>query len=606
MDAHSKKNLHMLFWAGVIIGVALGVTLLVANSCGSPTKSNGKTCDGAPLGTVRYLPCQTAQTGAITQVCTEGAWSTSANTCTAIPPPPSQCPKTVFTDVAPTLSAHCVSCHAGIDTFAGATQGARSAEIPRRIGLPVENNDHMPISPGAPLNPDEKALLLKFYSDGALKDCTGATAAPTFIDLSYVEDSIQADLLKASVTDLPFIIYLTTAHAYDAKSTLPWREAIDKGINSLNSLTNDVFHVEPIDKASTIWRLDVRTIGLNQQDLAAIDAADTINIVSTTKKGLINQALSGKKKPWYPADTFLDIAYRQSQIYYRLLRIPPVFTDFLKSIGVDQVGSFARLDSQFIGSNSSPITIQKPRLIWRLTEARTQQAFYWQTGDINSQPTAAKNPFQNPLLNGTGGVELYQFDASEVIYTLPNGLQGYAIFSGAGQRLDAAPPDVVRDTRSPITPIISLFSCSGCHNQGIIPMVDEVRPHVIANAAQFNANDVELVKKLYLQDNTQIFKRDNKIFGAALAKLSIDPNQPDPQALISDRYLLNWNMLQVASFLLLTVDQGRACINQSAVAKRDMGQLLLSDTAVVPFSVFQADLPQIISDCRLFQDPVGQ
>jgi hypothetical protein len=609
---HLKKELFALFWIAFILGAMLALGVFLVQSCGSP-KSGGApaapapTCDGgSPIATIRQLPCPPNQTGAITQICTEQNWQQSANTCAAVPPPPPVCPKTVFTDIAPILSTHCAKCHAGIDTYAGASQGTRPAEISRRIGLPVANNDHMPVGTENPLAPADGQLIQKWVSDGTLKDCTGATPLPTHITVPYLEDAIEADLLLQAVSDRPFIEYLSTAHAFNAGDKGPWREAIDKGINSLNATKDDIFHVEPIDLAQTIWRLDVRSIGLNQADLAAIDAADGINLISNTTKGLIIRALSGKRKPWYPADTFLDIAYRNSQIYYRLLRIPATFVQFLNSIGVNQVRSLAQLDSQFIGGASSPIAEQKNRLIWRFTEDRTQQAYYWQTGDINGQPSAAKNLFQNPLLNGTGGVEIYQFDASEMIYSLPNGLQGYAIFSGAGNRLDAAPPDVVRDTRSPITSVISLFSCSGCHQQGLIPMIDEVRVHVIANAAQFNANDVELVKKLYLQDNSQIFKRDNRIFGSALAKINVDPNKPDPQAIISDRYLLNWDLNKVASFLLLTPAEGRACINQSATGKRDMGQLLLSDTAVVTFATFQSVLPALIADCRLFQDPVGQ
>jgi len=60
---------------------------------------------------------------------------------------------------------------------------------------------------------------------------------------------------------------------------------------------------------------------------------------------------------------------------------------------------------------------------------------------------------------------------------LPNGLQAYFLANGQGQRLDAAPIEIVSDRHQPEDPVIrNGRSCMVCHYDGTRSFKDEVRP----------------------------------------------------------------------------------------------------------------------------------
>jgi hypothetical protein len=67
----------------------------------------------------------------------------------------------------------------------------------------------------------------------------------------------------------------------------------------------------------------------------------------------------------------------------------------------------------------------------------------------------------------------FRQDGGEVIFSLPDGWQGYALVDGLGRRLDVdAPVTIVTDgTRSITNP----RSCMRCHADGFLPLHDEVR-----------------------------------------------------------------------------------------------------------------------------------
>jgi serine/threonine-protein kinase len=72
----------------------------------------------------------------------------------------------------------------------------------------------------------------------------------------------------------------------------------------------------------------------------------------------------------------------------------------------------------------------------------------------------------------------FQHDGGEIIFHLPNGLQGYLLADAAGRRLDAGPIEIVGDSlkTSGNQLIVNGLSCIVCHRLGMIePPDDEVR-----------------------------------------------------------------------------------------------------------------------------------
>ena len=184
---------------------------------------------------------------------------------------------------------------------------------------------------------------------------------------------------------------------------------------------------------------------------------------------------------------------------------------------------------------------------------------------------------------------------------------GYGLFNAAGNRENAAPLVVVQDNLSPIDAEINAGGdCQRCHKNGIIPMDDQIRDHVLSAGSGFDAIDRETVRELYRGKGALLaaITRDNRIFQAALDKLGIFADDPDPVNLALDRFKLDLDLKEVASFLFLEENELSELLPQSQIASQKIGQLLSGGT--VSLEVLKATLPDLIRDLRLFEDPLGE
>jgi serine/threonine-protein kinase len=96
---------------------------------------------------------------------------------------------------------------------------------------------------------------------------------------------------------------------------------------------------------------------------------------------------------------------------------------------------------------------------------------YWKSFDFRTS-TGPENILKDPITFKPAG--------GEMIFRLPNGLQGYYIADGRGQRLDAAPTEIVTDKFAADKTVRVGLGCIRCHDQGIKEFVDAVRPAVEA------------------------------------------------------------------------------------------------------------------------------
>src|SRR5690606_32370867 len=135
------------------------------------------------------------------------------------------------------------------------------------------------------------------------------------------------------------------------------------------------------------------------------------------------QLLTATKKPWIHARNLVEIVTLESELYYDFVNIPPKFNELLKKLGVDYAGDLRNRDAALLGSNKSPLTNQKNRLVSRHEDA-TGKGF-WVSYDI---APGGDNLFENPLLRETGSQRVFRFDATEVIWFNPNGLMGFALY----------------------------------------------------------------------------------------------------------------------------------------------------------------------------------
>jgi serine/threonine-protein kinase len=90
------------------------------------------------------------------------------------------------------------------------------------------------------------------------------------------------------------------------------------------------------------------------------------------------------------------------------------------------------------------------------------------TGRASSK--AEENLFRDPIDLTPAGME--------VIFSLPNGLQGYYLADAQGDRLDSAPTEIVADRNAADHVVRNGLSCLRCHDEGTKGFADAVRPAV--------------------------------------------------------------------------------------------------------------------------------
>lgn len=564
------------------------------------------------------------------------------------------CDKPSFAQVKPVYEAKCVKCHT-LDKYA--TAKAWAPKISRRIKAGTSSDDHMPPIGEPQLTSDEVTKIDQWIGAGApdQPDCgnagggQGGGGGRAFLDLQYIESAILNDLndqVKAKTDELvktglsrPFaemratslidsaasgIRYLVTAHQVNQGAEPAvletFRKAMDKGLNSVNESGRDLVQAFPIDAARTIWRFDLESYGLTANKWRVFEAADRLKVFSQTERGALIRALTITNEPWVFADNFLDVALRSKGVYYTFLGIPTKLGDYERKLGIDFADELKDAEVAFIGSARSVIAEQKNRLMTRVRTDGIGQAqdFCYKTFDTKrvAPPLAARNLTEFPLLRGTGGngrlgvsVKNFLSDASETICTLPNGLIQFALWDGVGNRVDVAATDIVTDTGDPSTPlgdkaIVNSISCFRCHAGTTRPMVDQIRAASLATGS-LGANDTQLVTAVYhsAASNNAQFNADNGFVAKALAKIGVDSGEADPINAVTDVFNLNWTVAQAAAPTLLSVDDFKACVNQSARAKAQIGQILI-DGGTITHDQWIDVFPILITDCRLFQDPI--
>jgi hypothetical protein len=569
-------------------------------------------CGDLRVGQARTEACQegSAEGGERILVCTEAGLKVANDTCEAAGGDEGGSAAgcdgiTTFEDIAPILTSSCKGCHSGYDSFPIAK--ARAAAYIDRVNLPANNPRHMP--KGGDLAPADKAALTKWRDDGLKRaaDCQaqgggggsgGGAAVPSF---AAFERGVIADLLDASLVDedeRDTTIYFDASHRLVAGATdaelETFKQALEKGLNSI-SLEPEVKRVRTVAKG--VWAIDLEEWGLEDK-WALVENADKVRLESKTSTGVIIKALTGRARPWWPVETVLDVLMRDSPVYYELTETAGTFLEQM---------DLRDFDAQLIGLDDSRLAPQHNRLISRF---ECDDGPVYVTFDTDAFDDPNKSLKKAPLLADAGTRVPFVFEASEILYLLPNGMLAGALFNAAGLRQDVAPTSTVFDYRSPVSIEIRNFDrCTGCHNAGFIPATDFVRNAVVGNAAEYDALDIRKVKELYrsAEKNVATFEADNARFAQALEELEIDPALPDPLTDgVGDEYQLSWDVAKAGAFLWLSPAELAACINSSSALIQQVGQLGQVDAGDVPFEQWVAALAVIQIDCdNVFKDPVG-
>ena len=176
-------------------------------------------------------------------------------------------------------------------------------------------------------------------------------------------------------------------------------------------------------------------------------------------------------------------------LYHDLLSLPLTDRELENRLEVDVIRNLLNAPGVRVwraGTNDSGVSNHN-----RVVERHTSRyGAYWKSYDFAGS-VGTQNIFTHPLS--------FTHDGGEVIFNLPNGLQGYYVTNASGFRLNDAPINIVSNPAASDPTVRNGLSCFGCHTKGMNTFEDEVRTVIESNATP--AYDKAQALRLYVEQS---------------------------------------------------------------------------------------------------------
>ena len=309
-----------------------------------------------------------------------------------------------------------------------------------------------------------------------------STTNGNFISPSEILNTIETHLMSLSSFDRAFARYFTMTHLYNtgesAQILQEYRNGLSKLVNSL-SWGLEVTNPQSINPQGTIFYIDLRHYEWDRNDgWTQIEGAYPYHIPfdAPTETALREQLGRLQTEmncdiPSVHIDWFLATA-SLPPLYHDLLSLPLTDRELETQLEVDVVRNLLNAPGVRVrraGINDSGVS-NNNRVVERHT---SRYGAYWKSYDFAGS-VGTQNIFTHPLS--------FTHDGGEVIFNLPNGLQGYYLANASGLRLDEAPINIVSNPAASDPTVRNGLSCMGCHTEGMKTFEDEVRPVIESNA----------------------------------------------------------------------------------------------------------------------------
>ena len=354
-----------------------------------------------------------------------------------------------------------------------------ASELYKRLLGPTENGAQMPF--GLPQLPAQSIETVRRWILAGAPDWTATTTTlRRFITPREVLTSIETHLNSLSAFDRSFARYFAMTHLYNAGETAQilgeYRKALNKLVNSL-SWGSGIINPQPIDPQATIYYIDLRHYEWDRNDgWTKIEEAYPYHISFPAQNALREQLgrLQTQTKTDVPSihvDWFIANA-STPPLYHDLLSLPLSDRDLETRLEVDVAGNLVNAPGVRVwraGFNNSGVSNHN-RVVER---HRSRYGAYWKSYDFAGS-VGTQNIFTHPLN--------FTHDGGEVIFNLPNGLQGYYLVNASGFRLDDAPINIVSNPAASDPTVRNGISCIGCHTEGMKTFEDQVRAAIESNA----------------------------------------------------------------------------------------------------------------------------
>jgi mono/diheme cytochrome c family protein len=395
----------------------------------------------------------------------------------------------------------------------------------------------------------------------------GGVCADQLFDFDSLYRDIARDIGSLDDDDQLTARYITLTNRFTAgvcaDTTLDQdRQALFKMLNALSTETT-VEPPTPVDPDETIYRIDLADYGWDvavtvvNADGSTTDFADRWEAIAANNPYAVpfvgqdaDDAVqdSGTAFPVMLADSMLDTA-TIGNLYYALIdvNVQDTLDNFiLNDLDIDVAQNL--LDAEQVRAGTTKSRISRQDRVVQRDEIGVRQGVLWQSFDF--QDDQNESIFESPFDFAEGG--------TEAIFTLPNGMFGYIIADENGLIVEDS--DILLDTKQNNFRAVTSVSCSGCHAQGLIPVVDEVREIALANArtSGLNADEVEQLRDVYplAAEFARIVERDSTSFYQnALASANVPREGADPLSEVFFRFDQDMRLEDAAGDLGLTPEE---------------------------------------------------
>jgi mono/diheme cytochrome c family protein len=275
-------------------------------------------------------------------------------------------------------------------------------------------------------------------------------------------------------------------------------------INSL-SRKGQIADTPTIDQGKSIFRIRLSDLGWNEAlwDTLTGFYPYCIKSDNVAHEGLYAQL--GTEAPVVRGDWFLATATKPP-LYDLLIDLPKTVDELGQRLGINinndiNHPGLAEPDNLIrVGFRKSGVALHN-----RLLERHLGNAgqYLWVSYDFDSnegQADLLANPLGPVDRDQQNFVHRFQHAGGEVIFTMPNGLQGYMLVNAVGTSIAEAPINIVRDPRRRTGAVENGISCFGCH--GINGMIkprdlDEVARYAETHIADFDGRELNEIDSTY-------------------------------------------------------------------------------------------------------------
>lgn len=471
------------------------------------------------------------------------------------------------------LRKRCFECHGGSKTQGGVKVldhallvGERQVVIPREPDnsllyqvLTASDESSMPPA-GQPRPATEEIDIVRrwivagapaFPADVTNPEAAKHPAGVASVGTEYVLAKIADHVRTQPSERRPFLRYFSSNHLLTSGATQDeltlHRDALAKVVNHL-SWKQQIVRPKEIEPTNTVFVLDIRDVGWNVQPFEQIvegkpSVRSKLNLYDLVlleypyslvyedsdawrqlAEGYLGTAGLVRPIPFVRADWFVSIA-SLPLLYEDLLQLPFELSQLETKLGVDSAVNLRDGAVQRAGMTISGVS-RNNRVVERHA---SNYGAYWKSFDYSSN-RGRENMFHDPIsLSAVGG---------EMVFSLPNGLNGYFVTDAVGHRIEVAPTSIVTDKFAEDKTVRNGLSCIRCHENGIKGFMDNVRSAVEA-APGSPGFDKRQALRLYVPNDEmqKLVAEDTQRFKKAMEAVLGRVQTREPTIPVSRRFL---------------------------------------------------------------------